>query len=634
MDKIVPHLAVTSKERHNHSNNLSESFKGEVFDKNIKFPKELGAEHPFDFEVIENTCKKVGYVKGAMNKIVTSILGDFTVKIQNENAQTIIDSFVHDSDFINKSDSWIMEGVTKGNGFMELDLENSQIRVMNANNMYVRRNKVGKVLEYNQYTGNMARFTINSKKLIAFKPNQMAHLTFNKVPNDPYGIGMIFPGLLRINDMLGNDRDLHKLSTRKAGAPIHVKVGVEGEAVDTTAIDDFKESLQYMTNSTEWVSDANVDMKVLDFGNIGQNLIEIQNHDFRMLLAGFNIPEVMMGSGQLNEGIARVQQDTWKNQVASWRLNVQTVMEEKIFRPLLKAQKNKQFDGQIEFIWSLPSEEEKNLRLDQLQKLLNTFGITENMKRGIQLEIAEILGLDDLTKVLIKPEKGADEEAEEEAEIQQPEVPGAKPNAKEEAKVEVKEHICNEDCECGITEKQSAEMGLREFVNLKEIAGFNYSDYLINILKKLRGEKFINLAAITEQDLVDGLLNQSQVKKLKIILKNGFRRNQTIKQIEKEISQLDLSDRMKGDKITMAASSRPIAIARTETVRLANEGLVETFKQNNIQRVRWLAALSDRTCPICEALNGRVFNINELNVGASQPPAHVGCRCSLISVVE
>ena len=216
---------------------------------------------------------------------------------------------------------------------------------------------------------------------------------------------------------------------------------------------------------------------------------------------------------------------------------------------------------------------------------------------------------------LQRQENNQEREAEEN--IPQPEVPGAKPNANQ------------------MIESQSAEMTLKEFVNLKEIAGFNYSDYLAKILQILKVDTFQELLAKDEKEIAAGLLEKQDVEKLRVILKDGFKENKTIRQIENRIAEeIPLKDRITKKGSIIAASTRPNMLARTETVRVANQGLVNLYKENKIEKVRFLAALSDRTCPICESLNAQVFTINELQTGINQPPIHASCRCSLVSVIE
>ena len=226
-------------------------------------------------------------------------------------------------------------------------------------------------------------------------------------------------------------------------------------------------------------------------------------------------------------------------------------------------------------------------------------------------------------------------EARQESKIRQPEVPGAKPAADNKAilhttKLHKHNHMHGEGCGQQLTESESSKMTVKEWTSLQEIEGFNYSDYLIRILRRLRIDKFEDLAAITDQQLVDGLLSKRDINKLRIILKDGFRKNRTLGEIQIEIeTSIALKDRLKDGKITMASSSRPNAITRTETVRIANLGLIDTYKDNNIKQLRFLASLSERTCPQCEALNGQVFLINEAE---GLIPVHTMCRCTWLSV--
>jgi len=256
--------------------------------------------------------------------------------------------------------------------------------------------------------------------------------------------------------------------------------------------------------------------------------------------------------------------------------------------------------------------------------------IPAEMRAALNLELAKLMELEDLEKILITPQEAKkqeeefqkqldkeNKEREQEENIPQPEAPGAKKSANETGEVRLKE--------------KKQEMDLMTWVNLKEVAGFNYLDYTTEILKILKTYQFQDLAAITESDILNGMLTGTQVNKLRVILKNGFKQNQTIKQIEESIkNNIGLKDRLRDGKITASAKSRPINIARTETVRVANEGLISIFKKNKIEKVRWLSALSDRTCPECEALNGKVYEIDK----AEMPPLHPMCRCSLISVIE
>lgn len=650
-DKLVDaYISVTPQEMR-----LNQSFKGEVDDVMIKSPKELGAQHPFDFEQIDKILNNVGVVDAIVDKIADAVIGDFDVKVEDVNAQTILDSFVDETDLLTKLRPWIKEGISKGNGFMELDLidktNTGKIRVMNANTMYVKRNKKGKVLSYNQWKGKIGAYVPGKSVPINFKPDQIAHLTINKTPNDPYGKGLVWSNRVSIDNYAGDETSKTKLLDRKAGAPIHVKLGAKGQKVRQADVDAFKTSLQYMTNSTEWVTDSNTEMNVIDFTGIGDNLIKAAEHDLEQIAIGMKLPMSLLGTANNPEGLAKVNDKGFLRFIHSLRIQIEEVIENQILKPLLMNQSKKMVQD-VEFVWELPGDDEKNERIQKITDTLKIMDLSPELKAALEIEYAEILELD---VKLPTPEearkKADDQEAEmkkeeqdrikEETLIKQPQVPGAvkavkkiTPPVKAEGTPVIQEKAVE------LTESQRRELTLSQYVNLKELEGFNYSDYLVKILQNLRNDKFHDLLALTEMDLMEGLLPKQDINKLRIILKDGFRKNQTIRQIEKKIEQsINLKDRVKfnedGTKTkTLGAESRPINIARTETVRLANEGLKDLFKENNIKNYSWLTALDDRTCPICMELDGQVFLTNEGATGVNLPPAHSMCRCSIIGQVN
>ena len=611
----------------NENMRFKETFKGETFDKPIRFPKELGAEHPFDFKDLEKLYKKYGLVSAIVNKYADSIVSDFSVKLDNPNAQALVDDFLHDTNFITVMRAWLREGILKGNGFIELDLEKTKIRVMNANNMYVKRNKKGKVLKYHQWTGDLNRFNRDSKKLIPFEPNEIAHIPINKMPNDPYGIGYIYPNERIIENLIKNEQDLQKLSERKSGAPYHVKVGQPGTVTNPAVVDKVKQNLDFMNNRTEWVTDGDVEITAVEFKGVTDNLVKANEYWFHQVIAGTETPEVLLGSGQLNEGIADVQLDSRLTKIKSIQEQVEQIVEEKIIRPFLRANG---LDEQPEFKWNSPSAKEINERLTKVKEAMSSPTISENLKRMLEIEYARLMNFEeDQIDMLRLPELGLDdkieqeekenEEREREEKIKQPETPGAKPRANQKA--------------CTHLNESDTEMTVKEWIELREIAGFNYTDYLVKILQELRKDPFTDLVALTEQDVIDGLLPKIEVDKLRETLNDGFKNNKTIKQIENDVREnVDLKDRIAEGKLILSKEARPNNIARTETVRLANNALESLYKENNIKEVRFLSALSQRTCPICDGLNGQVFNINELVTGTNKPPIHPSCRCTIVGL--
>jgi len=604
-----------------------ESFKGEVTDTLVRFPKELGVEHPFNFEDAEKIYKGVGIITGGVNKIAEAITGEASISCKDEKSRIFLNKFINQTNFPTILTEWVREAVLKGNGFLEIDLKNKKIRVLNSNNMYVVRDKFSNVLGYNQWVGNLNRFSKNSKYLVNFKPNEIAHLSLNRVSGDAYGMGMVFPNERTVENLILDDKNLHILVDRKAGAPIHVKVGQPGEPVKTADIDAFKDSLNYLTNKTEWVTDGNVNMEVLNFGEIGKNMTDVLNYDVTQLAYGMEIPVVMLGAGNIAEGLAKVQGEGLQRKIGSIQTEIENIIEEKLFVPLLEANG---LDTDVIFVWNLPGEEEINRRIEQLTKIIENFNISEPLKRMAELEIARLLNFTDAPGILAKPEK---EKPKPEVIEPTPEVPKKVPEPTKSEEPQVSDVIPKEKYNPVFKTKikiEQGKMNLREFVDLKETNELNYSDYLLNTLRKLKTDKFENLAAIEKTDIELGKLPPVEIEKLRTIFKEGFRKNQKVIEVENNIREsINLKDVTKDGVVITKAELRPGLIAKTETVRLANNGLVETYKKASIDKVKWVTSSSEKTCEACSGLDGNVYNITELKSGVKQPPLHPGCRCAL-----
>jgi SPP1 gp7 family putative phage head morphogenesis protein len=569
-------------------------------------------------------------LNGAINKIVNNIVGEFTIHSDKPQVLKKIKEFEKKNNLRLILREWIREGLVKGNGFIELDTNEGIIRVVNANNMYVVRDKKGVVKGYNQYIGDLQKF--NQKKIIPFKPDKIVHLPINVISDEAYGLGIVWPSERVIENIVLTEQDNQKLLDRKAGAPIHVKVGVPGEAVNSGDIDAFKTNLQYMNNRTEWVTDANVEMNVLNFGEVGKNLSDHQSNLIKELIAGIDMPEVLLNSGQLNEGIARVQIEGWKMGLQAYQDQIEPLFIEKVLKPIIKSEGLDEED--LDFIWNLPGDTEVNSRITVLNSTLSSMSLSPNLRRMLELELARLLNLQDAELYLPSPEEGLNEQRESEDQANKqmeatggnrPMPPGVKPKAPPEptATRTAKEHIHESLDLNGMT--------IKEFLELKEANGLTYSDYLVAILRRLKVDKFDDLRAITESDIDNGMLPESDIVKLRTILKEGFRRNQRISDITNNIREnIALKDRIAENGAIISKESRAENIARTEVVRVSNEGLKQLYQDNGITKVMWAASLSDRTCELCQSKDGQIYPITEA-IGDNIPPLHPSCRCSLIA---
>jgi SPP1 gp7 family putative phage head morphogenesis protein len=68
-------------------------------------------------------------------------------------------------------------------------------------------------------------------------------------------------------------------------------------------------------------------------------------------------------------------------------------------------------------------------------------------------------------------------------------------------------------------------------------------------------------------------------------------------------------------------------IARTEIAWAFNRANNAAMKEAGVTRVRYLAVIDSRTCPVCKEDHNKIFDLSN----APQPPRHPRCRCQLLS---
>jgi SPP1 gp7 family putative phage head morphogenesis protein len=83
------------------------------------------------------------------------------------------------------------------------------------------------------------------------------------------------------------------------------------------------------------------------------------------------------------------------------------------------------------------------------------------------------------------------------------------------------------------------------------------------------------------------------------------------------------------------SKSRAVNIARTESIRIANNGLLTGYIKSGVKgKKEWIAKLDDRTSAQCRRLNGQEVDLTDVfkdeNGQWQQPPSHPQCRCRIV----
>ena len=656
-DTKVSNIAIYSNgPKHVHGdgiNSLFEEFRGKVFDEQVKFNRDSmknAIDHPFNFDILLRLYKKFSLVTAIVDKYVDFIVGSgFIIKCDDANAQKLIDEFVKDNHFESLLRKWIKEALLTGNAFMELGGATptsapTEMKVLCSRNMFITRNDKGIVERYYQYNP-----LVFGNAPIPFETYQIAHLAINQIGDDAYGNGIIYPMMHVLNEFIKARKDMHTILRRKANSPLWAKLGNAEKGVVPTSesVEAFGKTMEFMNEKQEWSTDPYVDFKVLDFGNVGDKFTAVLEHDLEMISVTSQIPEVMLGYGSIPEGLAAEQKEAFEKRAHSFQIDIEKIVEDDILSRVVNQSSS---SGNIDFIWGRPGKKDVTDEIMRITELLRGFTLSDDLRYKLEDRLYELMRLGE------REESVDVEKARKDAQAQ-PMVPGSqnkptdrfpvkkqgepaeKPKAPREVGSQMIEH-----CKCKNISPDKLQEDLMTDYSIKEWVGFNYDEYKENIQNFLSKDKFPFLAAKDQFEEETGRLSEEQVKKLRGIMKQGFERGESIntmtKRIKTEVRPDDLLKISDGEierhedgraKVLANKSVRPYTIARTESVRAAAEGALLTYEDRNVEKVQWVAAISDRTCDTCLGLSNKIMLIDEAR---NMLPAHVACRCAWIPVVE
>lgn len=624
-------------------NSVTEDFKTiDVIKKSIKRGRNTSdglVDHPFDYEQIFELCRTFGPVRASVDKYHDFMLGPgFKVVTGDERADKLLEDFNRDMGMYDLFSRTIKGGLPAGTTVVEISTDTTTeipngFKIIPAPTAFIKKDEKGKITGVDQIIGDKDPIPLATKDVAIF--------TFNKLANSVYGDGIVYPVMHIINDILGSNKSLHKILKRKANTPIVATLGDEEHEAGAGDVTAFGKELEYLSDKTEFAVNHLVKLDTLDYGNVGEKFSFVIENDWKMFYASMQIPEILFGQGNVTQGTSDVDLDTFQRRIVSLQEEFEKPAEEQIYRRFLDAHGFK--DLKPEFIWSLPSEMEKNNKLAKFKELLSVNLLSQSLRDAIEQEVAEILEVE----LIPTPE----EEREEEEKEPTPRTPGSNENGRTlknppegvETECVHSKHIHTENCTC--EEQYDWEEELAKDYSIQEFVGFNYNDYLSDVLSEVERDEFVSLLAKTNIELEAGLLTTPQITKMKEIFDEGFRDGLSMKKMSDRIAkEINLKDRLVLDKegnlklnkkgkpiLSTKAKFRAMAITRSEVVRLSNNGALTNYKKHDVKEVRWVSTISERTCAFCESMYNTILPINE---AVSMIPAHSMCRCTWVGIVE
>jgi SPP1 gp7 family putative phage head morphogenesis protein len=123
---------------------------------------------------------------------------------------------------------------------------------------------------------------------------------------------------------------------------------------------------------------------------------------------------------------------------------------------------------------------------------------------------------------------------------------------------------------------------------------------------------------------------KNTVNAVDAIIRGGYYQGLTNTQIARQVFGTAKAEFK--DSVWARAQRDVMALTRTAVQHAASQARREVYELNAdiVTGVQIVATLDDRTTPLCQSLDGRIFDVGE----APMPPYHIGCRTTTIPVLD
>lgn len=360
----------------------------------FKWFKRDGEPHPVKFELLEKIRRKDPRVAASIKKTVNMVVGPgFYVTSDKKRVAKNANEFMKRVNFDLFLRTVCNQMLTYGNCFVEkvkVGRKLVKLKILNPSTMYVRMNDKGLVEGYTQRLGD------SIKEVEKFKPNEITHFKHNLVRGDePYGNSLIEPILKSVEYNLNMEHNMSVILERKANAPLVVKVGSDMFPAQDADITAWQDKLQIINETTEWAVNHVTDIDVVDFKSKMLDLKPYDEHFSRNIQAGLMVPTVLLGEGNVPEGLANTQMKDFMLHAKSIQAEMEKYLEQDIFFELT---------GElINWNWG-------EFHVDDIYKQLDVFSrvlgneLTPDVRSVIETRILRLLGENELkiTREMIK----------------------------------------------------------------------------------------------------------------------------------------------------------------------------------------------------------------------------------------
>ena len=351
------------------------------------FLKDDGKPHPINFKLLEKIRKKDPRVAGAISKTVNMVVGPgFYVTYKNKRIIKKCNDFIDSINFDSFLRTVCDQMLTFGNCFVEKIKIGSELRglkILNPITMYVKQNEKGFPIGYVQRLSNDVL-----KGKTDFNKEEITHFKHNLILGDePYGNSLIEPVTKSVNYNLNMEENMSVILERKANAPLQVKIGSDEYPASEADITGWQERLETLRNETDWATNHVTEIKAIGFEGKMMDLKPYDEHFSRNIQHGILVPTVLMGEGNVPEGLANTQMKDFALHAKGIQKEIEKYLEEDIFMELTGLR--------IDWNWGEFNVDDIYKQLDVFSRVLGN-DLMPEVKAIIETRILRLLGKYDI----------------------------------------------------------------------------------------------------------------------------------------------------------------------------------------------------------------------------------------------
>jgi len=325
---------------------------------------------PDDLELFESLYRSVPELFQGINTMAdNAILAGYEIYYDDEGRKTEMRETLDNLDF-----TAILINVAKqllifGNAYIEVSYVGPEITALDfihPSTMELVRNKQGVIEKYVQTDSFGVKHELS--------PDEIIHFSWNKIADNPYGIGLVEPLKKTITYKLNTELAIATSADNYAN-PVQMwyfgTVDRPWTKVKIQAfLDDFSPSKSIgVSGDVRFELKAPKDQLRLDY---------YLEHNNRQMLAGIQVPDCLLGWGQgTTEAVARVELQGFDRRVQSLRLDIKRPIDTQLF-PLIA--KLKGWDSSPLLLWPLTTSQESDVA-EEMVKLVGAGIISTDYAR-------------------------------------------------------------------------------------------------------------------------------------------------------------------------------------------------------------------------------------------------------------